>query len=355
LIRGTANLDSGYSIKYVQVLPAEKSKYNSVDIPSEQLAQAEIMSSENRQIQLEAITPIPTAVPFVETPPPPPSSSLMCTQADIESEKNNIAHDQEGSSYYGPYSVSVPGYGQVTLGWNYVRGGIYLENLINGQEIDIKRVHAAAADQIGGVFKTGGPAPNNTGRTCEVRLIAPVTPELFVYPEKTTDIVINLLSPVVYTKPTATNNQWKITAQPNGNLTGSDSIKRTYLYYEYDSTRTSFTQPQRGFIVDRNNIKELIRKISTELILNNKETDRLILDVENTVDKFDSSYIRVGLLDQKTVEAQLPLIINPRPSTLHRVNLILSESNGKQALQNPKIDPIVRKGYTVIEVGVSVQ
>lgn len=355
LIRGTANLDSGYAIKYEQILPAEKSKYNSSDIPSPELAQAEIMSSDSKQIQLGAITPTLTAVPFVETTVPPPSTNLLCTQADIDSEKNNIAHDQEGASYYGPYNVNVPGYGRVRLGWNYVRGGIYMENLVNGKEIDIRKVHTAAADQIGGVFLTGGPVPNNSGRTCEVRFIAAVTPELFFYPKVTTEITIDLLSPVVFTKPLAINSQWKIKAEPNGDLIGSNFIKRSYLYYEYDSGQTSFTQPRQGFIVNLNNIEALVSEISNRLDLNDKETNRLILDVKKTVDRFDSSYIRVGLLDQTTIEKQLPLIISPKPSTLHRVNLILSETDAKQTLRAPKIDPIIRSGYTVIEVGVSVE
>ncbi len=339
LIRGTAFLESGHAIKYVQALSADRSKYTEQELSSSQTLHS-ASSDPKQQLQLETFQPVYKEPPAPEVPNPYPQNPF-CTQEEITrlGKKPLDPNQSEGASWDVPI-IDIPGYGKVGILHEFTV--YYIVSLTNGEPIEFTRVMAELAKHDSSV----GYGNRSTG--CQ---ISTNSPTVFIYPESTIDVEIKLGPATAYTDPLAFNNTWKVVANNNGSLL-INGLTKNYLYYEYDSSKTKFSKSKEGYVIKKSEINALIGKVSNKLGLTSSEQEVLLKDSIDVLSKINSEYVLVGLASLKSLNDQLPIAINPPPANLNRINLTFSPSRG-DGVTEPEISRIRRSGYTVVEVGVS--
>lgn len=194
-------------------------------------------------------------------------------------------------------------------------------------------------------------------RADEFCYLSGVSPALFIYNNEEKNISIELPETITYTYPQSKNNIWHTTTKNNQLFTNSSLLTPiSYLYYEYDPSEVELTSPHEGFIVAKENVGELINtKIKNGLRLTDEETRRLLLDINNGLRDIPSPFIKLSIANQKELHEKLPLRINPQPKNIYRVHLLLAPIVKQENISAPKLLPLSRDGYTVVEVGARKQ
>jgi len=218
----------------------------------------------------------------------------------------------------------------------------------------------------------------NKNPNCPKRLTGS-TPTLFVYAPEKTQLTIKPDANITYSNPPLANNvtnfsslSWQIAASPDGALspiTYPDKVEdprskhrdnlepRTYSYLYYEYEPVSFTKPKNGWIIKKSNLKSFARNvISPQLKLTALEENRLVFELNHASFDLSSNYLFIGLIDQKEIDKKLPLEINPKPNTLLRYHFYVSPvssscSSAIHCLPLPKLSPILRSDFMIIELG----
>ncbi|MBI4038867.1 hypothetical protein HY384_02815 [Candidatus Daviesbacteria bacterium] len=183
--------------------------------------------------------------------------------------------------------------------------------------------------------------------------ISGLSPSLFLYPEIPSNIGVSLLSPLTYTFP-PTNNTWKVLASPDGKITLSNlPAPINYLYYEYDKTLTTFTQPEESFMTQRENWESTAKSIARQLELNSTETAQFINEIKNSLlDLPPSPYLKLSLLKKDEINKNLPLNITPAPDNFYRIHILVAPAlYPDPSIKRPNLIPLKRSGFTVVEIG----
>lgn len=184
------------------------------------------------------------------------------------------------------------------------------------------------------------------------------SPSIYLYPQKPTQVTITLGSPLTYTDPAVRNNSWQVTAHPDGALKPDTrhqipDTNRHRLYYEYDKSKVSFTEPQEGFVVKRESLEAFLEdNLFPELGLNKQEVEDLLADVKTSlIGSQDSPFINISFVDPKELNQKLPLEISPKPDKIYRIHLMFTPLDTPELLKAPKLLKITRSGFTAIELG----
>lgn len=178
------------------------------------------------------------------------------------------------------------------------------------------------------------------------------SPTVFFYPTQKVAISVSTPAQLTYSDPQTTNNTWTMSANPNGTLQMRDGENRDRLYYEFNKAHYSTPVFHTGYIINKNDLPSLVRVIASKLQLTNKEETALLSEFSNASQDISSgSYLKVSPVDEKGIENKLPLMINPRPETTHRIHFVLSSANQGETIQKPILNPLQRRGFTVIELG----
>ncbi|MCL5970837.1 MAG: hypothetical protein M1450_05055 [Patescibacteria group bacterium] len=183
-------------------------------------------------------------------------------------------------------------------------------------------------------------------------ILTAYSPAIFLYPEETTKISVQTGAPLIYSDPSISSNIWNIISSPDGTI-NQGGIKRNNLYYEYDKSKVVFSEPSTGFIIKTDQWKDFIKNnLSQKLGLNSKETESLIVEIQNSlIGTQRSQYLKLSLIPKSELNKKLPLTINPKPDNIYRINIFIKPLNTYQSIQSPKINQIKRNGFTVVEVG----
>jgi hypothetical protein len=189
------------------------------------------------------------------------------------------------------------------------------------------------------------------GAACYLSGISPI---IYLYSQENQHVTIDLPSTRTYSDPITQDNTWKVTVSPEG--ISADGIDRPYLYYEYDP-RITFALPNTSFVFSQKTLLEDIENsIAKPLHLTQKETASLAQEVKNALfEKHSSSYYRVSLIDDSTVNTTLPLKFSPQPDHIYRIQLVLKPVRKYAIFPHPVLHPIERSGFTVVELGAQVQ
>ncbi len=180
--------------------------------------------------------------------------------------------------------------------------------------------------------------------------ITGASPSIFIYPSHSEMVSVMLPDSATYADPSPEGSLWNMNVKPNGDLKIYDENFH-YLYYEY-TTQIHFTQPTNGFIVTSNNWQEILNSIANKLSLTESETNRLSLDIQKIINSYpQTEYFKLSLADQTELNTLLPLHINPAPTHLYRINIIVHPLSADISLQQPTLTPLSRSGFTVVEVG----
>jgi hypothetical protein len=85
---------------------------------------------------------------------------------------------------------------------------------------------------------------------------------------------------------------------------------------------------------------------------NNQETKSLVTETKNILRNVDTSpYLKISLISQSEIIKYLPLSISPTPKNIYRVHLLITPLQAEKIIINPHLSPIVRNGFTVVELG----
>lgn len=176
----------------------------------------------------------------------------------------------------------------------------------------------------------------NTSGLCPIRVTGP-SPSLFVY--GTTGMTFHI-SPqfiLTYSNPAISEkNTWQI------------SMPHPYLYYEYAAVH--FQKPDSGWVVERKNLEAFSKTISQSLALTNEETERLGIELTNALSYSKDTNLFIGLIPQAEVDEKLPLIMSPQPEKVYRYHFFITPHIPATG-STPRLDPIKRGKSTLVELG----
>ncbi len=193
-----------------------------------------------------------------------------------------------------------------------------------------------------------------TGNTfCSFTKINAVTdvlkPIIYLYPTETTDVSIKLGAPekLTHTYPKYVD-EWKVRAEPNGNLT--DAYGRHYYSLYWEGKNANLARYDDGFVVAKDKVVPFLEEKLAVLGLNEREANEFIIYWRPKLESAPYAFIHfVSMAEQN---ANMPLNVTPQPDTVIRV-LMAFRSLEKPIEVQEQILPVTpqRSGFTVIEWG----
>lgn len=120
------------------------------------------------------------------------------------------------------------------------------------------------------------------------------------------------------------------------------------ISYDYESRITKLIQPTTGFIFKKENIANDVEKVASQFGLNFRESQDLL----NFAKKIFSPYIFVSFYDQATSQNILPLYFDPKPDNFRNIVFYFKKLDFLPLVipNKPIIEPIIRTGFTAIEI-----
>ena len=173
-------------------------------------------------------------------------------------------------------------------------------------------------------------------------------PVIYLYPQKTQSVSVQLPSFIHVTKsePTYPQKGWKVVAQPSGALTMSDGSQVDSLFWE--GTGVSYVAPKDGFVVKDGDVKTFLATTLARYGLNEKESrDFQDFWVPKMV---GAPYYRVSFLTSDWSTAA-PLSVFPQPATSIRLFMDWQKLNAPILIEQPTIHTPSRNGFTLVEWG----
>jgi len=170
-------------------------------------------------------------------------------------------------------------------------------------------------------------------------------PNLYLYPETTTDISVTLDFPlggrVVESEPPY-GDGWRVRVDPDGLIDG----RYGYLFYEAKLPRR--VQTERGWVLDGRELEDALRGLLIKLGFRGLEVEDF---VEYWVPELTGfPWLAVYPLEP---EALVTLTITPAPERMRRVLLLIRPLEHPLSLPAPPTpEPLSRQGYTAFEWGV---
>ncbi len=178
-------------------------------------------------------------------------------------------------------------------------------------------------------------------------------PVIYLYPQKEMNVSVKVLPTGGFTKvePDYPDSGWFVSAKPNGQLYNfSDGKTYPYLFWEGKSD-VLYNQPQKGFVVKRNELGELFDKTLSAQNLNKQEIDDFKEFWIPKMLKSDKPYFFVTYTSRKFIDRAAPLVISPKPDTVIRVMMDYEPLKNYKEVEKMTFNPIERKGFTVVEWG----
>lgn len=175
-------------------------------------------------------------------------------------------------------------------------------------------------------------------------------PVIYLYPEKTTDALVEVAPVGGFTKvEPAYNNGWRVTASPNGKLVNKDDGK-SYPYLFWEGRGGMYEAPERYWVVKREEVNKVIPKILYQLGLNEQE----IYDfMEFWGPRMQAApYYKVGFHGNAVMDSLAPLKVTPAQDSTLRILMDYSELQEPIKANPPRLLPrFKRTGFTVVEWG----
>jgi|GEM_PF-1530719 len=174
-------------------------------------------------------------------------------------------------------------------------------------------------------------------------------PVIYLYPEKTTEVFVNVkpTNGITVSDP-ALNDGWNVVATPNSEITNLADGK-TYPYLFWEGFADNFKTPEEGFVVAKEDVSTFFDAKLSYLGLNEKE----IADFkEYWVPKFDAKpYYFITFIDHKSIDAYAPLTVSPAPDSVIRVFFDYRGLDSKVSVTEQVLNKGTRNGFSLIEWG----
>ena len=178
-------------------------------------------------------------------------------------------------------------------------------------------------------------------------------PVLYFYPTEETEISVKLINSdrITTSYPKYPENGWRVLARPNGILTDLSTNRTLYcLYYESKAIRDNDVYKD-GFIVEGENISKFLEEKLSILGLNEREAEEFIIYWLPKLEANKYNYIRFA--EEKHINDNMALEINPKPDTLIRVIMEFKGLDEPIDVKEQILTPRQRRGYTVVEWGAT--
>ena len=191
-------------------------------------------------------------------------------------------------------------------------------------------------------------ANKNTGRTKPANGVGALKPNIYLYPEEQTDVIVSFDHPELLTTviPDYSGN-WSVTAEPDGTLHSENGQDYSYLFYESE-TQPFFFGNKEGWLIKADERAERYTEILTEYGFNEKE----IADfVEFWVDKLPEGVdYMMYPNDTEIIDRAMPVSFSTEPDSIFRIWFTF-EVYDDQEVPEPEVEEFIRDGFTVVEWG----
>ena len=172
-------------------------------------------------------------------------------------------------------------------------------------------------------------------------------PVIYLYPEETTDVSVELTlnGALTCTYPTY-NNGWKVTASPDGTLTDENGQTYNYLYWEGETfAQYDFS---KGFCVKGEDTAEFLEYALAELGLTRREANEFIVFWLPMMQENEYNVISFQT-EAYTNSARLE--VTPLPHSIIRVFMAYKASDEYVDIEAQELTAPKREGFTVVEWG----
>lgn len=179
-------------------------------------------------------------------------------------------------------------------------------------------------------------------------------PIIYIYPQKDREeinIKLNKTENLTCTYPKY-KDEWNVIANKNGDLLDKETGKHYYaLYWEgIDYGKEKFND---GFIVKGENTSAFLEEKLAILGLNERESEEFIIYWLPILEK--SAYNLIRFKTKQEIDQIMKLDITPKPDMVIRVLMTFKPLKKKIDIKEQVLEPIKRKGFTVVEWGGIIQ
>lgn len=335
IIKGTATLDSGYQVAFVQTLSAVK-QINTLGVFA-QNTEPSVFPGQGSTLQYGT---------FNWLTPPPAEAAACAGLTQIFALPNG--------GYIGWYPNVEP------RTWYYVPAPG--ETVDQAKFMEIKKIirwEAAKACRESKIDPSVC-AFANAGVDIQTACLYLGTgsPNMYFYQETVKKMQVKLSKATTYVDPAYTSDKtWSFTAYPGQNISLDNGVTRSKLYYEYnkkvfDPVQSSLKNSPAGFLVEKNKLAEFVALVADKVGLNATEQADLLVEMTREANKLSGKTLKVGLFTRETLDKLLPVSINPHPRSFTRLLFYLTSASGKEKLTEPALQKVDRNGdNVVVEVG----
>lgn len=174
-------------------------------------------------------------------------------------------------------------------------------------------------------------------------------PILYLYPEKTQEVSVELGRPesLTCTYPLYQNG-WKVTAEPDGVLTDTQSGRQFYALY-WEGLHSADYASDEGFVVKGVETAAFLEEKLAALGLTDREAQEFIIYWLPVLQENTYNFIRFQTAEE--IEANMPLKVTPAPDTVIRVMMQYQALEAYCEVPAQQLETPERSGFTVVEWG----
>ncbi len=176
-------------------------------------------------------------------------------------------------------------------------------------------------------------------------------PVIYLYPESDIEVSIDLKTKgtLTFSYPNYSNG-WKGTAHPDGSI-DINGAHYPYLFWESEQRFNTFDLEIGGFLLNKENIVELLEKHLTNLGLNDKEKTDFITFWGPQLQQHEEVMIQFVL--NYACNEFASLNIEPKPKHLNRVYMIWTTTDNlkPKLFKQQVLTKLDRTGFDVLEWG----
>lgn len=175
-------------------------------------------------------------------------------------------------------------------------------------------------------------------------------PIIYLYPTTNTNVTVKVLKDknITCSYPKY-NNEWKVYAKTNGELTDLNTNRQLYSLYYESNCDFEYRVEDDGFVIKgEDSIKFLEEKLEI-LGLNEKEAEEFIVYWLPTLESSKYNYIRFASIEE--IDKNMPIDVFPKPDTKIRVIMTFKPLDKYIKVDEQKLNKVSRSGFTFVEWG----
>jgi hypothetical protein len=173
-------------------------------------------------------------------------------------------------------------------------------------------------------------------------------PVIYLYPEKETQVKVQVGAKITKSEPTYPQNGWTVTAKPNGELTYQNQTY-PYLFWEGLGNGIYPNYQDRGTLVAQKDLISTLYKQLSQLGLNQEESADFMEFWQSKLPT--TPYVRLTWLNTSDMDKLAPLTVSPKPNTKIRIFLEFAGLDKPINLIPQTLSSPQRTGFTLIEWG----